>query len=479
MLSLDQKTKIRRAFKARTLKVKSLSPRGVVQWKPITQVHRANTAHEDILRVHTDKGSLVLTGNHRIYLDPTTKVEASTLTPRQAVQTVHGNLPLLRRVVSVETLPSREFMYDLTVRDNHNLYLPNSGIIVSNCPDRNYKFRPPTSEGTINKYNRVFSYIWTDEELIEYMERGVDYINLWPPETGYNTIDQMIQAKPAWRQMILQAAISHATMALAMNWVEEEFSVVGETELVVYLSDETPVEISIEDLYELHNTEVSESRLTLSSELQQKLKDEIQNKTLRVQSVNPSTGDVRLSQVSDVMKHTTPDKAIHKITDEEGRQVSCTGDHSLFKYERDGSFSEVPASSLKAGDLTVVHDPKSPVIRGSLVTSNVETISRPFTYDLSVPGDENFILSNGILAHNSYSIGGVSLDIDKSSKYSSLQSTAEAQLDKMLEAKTRTTKIIRGLQQSRFGVGLRSRLGPNLGNGVQSPRNYIGIHGGI
>lgn len=172
-------------------------------------------------------------------------------------------------------------------------------LLRDNNPDRNYHFRPPTSEGTINQFNRVFAYIWTDEELIEYMERGVDYINLWPPETGYNTIDAMVQGKPAWRQMILMAAIAHATMALSLNWIADEFD---------------------------------------------------------------------------------------------------------------------------------------------------------------------------------YSIGGVSLSIEKSSKYEGIKNNAEGQLDKMLEAKTRTTKIIRGLQQSRYGLGVRSAFGPVTGNGILTPRKYLGLN---
>lgn len=171
-------------------------------------------------------------------------------------------------------------------------------LLRDNNPDRNYHFRPPTSEGTINKYNRVFSYIWEDSELVEYMERAVDFINMWPPETAWHSIDQMVKAKPAWRQMILMGSISHACMALALNWIADEFD---------------------------------------------------------------------------------------------------------------------------------------------------------------------------------YSIGGVSLSIERSSKYEGIKNNAEQQMDKMLEAKSRTVKIIRGLQQSRYGVGVRSAFGPVTGSGVLTPRKYLGL----
>ena len=72
-----------------------------------------------------------------------------------------------------------------------------------------------------------------------------------------------------------------------------------------------------------------------------------------------------------------------------------------------------------------------------------------------------------------YSIGGVSLSIEKSSKYESLKQNAEGQMDKATEAKQRTVKFIRGLQQPRFGMGVRSAFGPFVGKGILSPRNFV------
>lgn len=72
-----------------------------------------------------------------------------------------------------------------------------------------------------------------------------------------------------------------------------------------------------------------------------------------------------------------------------------------------------------------------------------------------------------------YSIGGISLSIERSSKYESLKQNAEGQLDKAAEAKSRTVKFIRGLQQPKFGFGVRSSFGPNVGRGVLSPRSFV------
>lgn len=164
-------------------------------------------------------------------------------------------------------------------------------------PDKFYHFRPPEAEGNIGAYNRVFGQIWEDAELYEYLERGLDWWNMQPPNTaGLSTIDRLVVEKPEWRTAVLWEAITHACFAMSMNWVADEFD---------------------------------------------------------------------------------------------------------------------------------------------------------------------------------YSIGGISLSIEKSSKYESLKQNAESQFDKAAEAKARTVKFMRGLQQPKYGIGIRSSFGPNVGKGVLSPRNFL------
>lgn len=83
------------------------------------------------------------------------------------------------------------------------------------------------------------------------------------------------------------------------------------------------------------------------------------------------------------------------------------------------------------------------------------------------------LMANWTADEFSYSIGGISLDLEKSSKYQSLKDSADQQVDKATEAKMQTVKYIRGLQQPRFGMGVRSAWGPHLGKGVLSPRNFV------
>jgi hypothetical protein len=170
-------------------------------------------------------------------------------------------------------------------------------LLRDNDPDKNYHFRPPQHEGAIGQFNRIFGRIWEDYELLEYLERGLDWWNTFPPATAsLGTLDSLCANFPHWKTAVLWAAITHATFAVSLNWAADEFD---------------------------------------------------------------------------------------------------------------------------------------------------------------------------------YSIGGVSLSIDKASKYESLKGNAEGQFDKATEAKARTVKYMRGLQQPKYGIGIRSAFGPHVGRGVLSPRNFI------
>lgn len=80
---------------------------------------------------------------------------------------------------------------------------------------------------------------------------------------------------------------------------------------------------------------------------------------------------------------------------------------------------------------------------------------------------------NWIADEFDYSIGGISLSIEKSSKYESMKANSEQKFDKAAETKARTTKYLIGLRQPRFGVGVRSAFGPHVGRGVLSPRRFV------
>ena len=79
---------------------------------------------------------------------------------------------------------------------------------------------------------------------------------------------------------------------------------------------------------------------------------------------------------------------------------------------------------------------------------------------------------NWILNEFDYSISGVSLSIEKSSKYESMKRNFYEEADKSQELVKRSIKIVLGLRQPRFSVGISSALGPFSKPGTQSRRNW-------
>jgi len=85
------------------------------------------------------------------------------------------------------------------------------------------------------------------------------------------------------------------------------------------------------------------------------------------------------------------------------------------------------------------------------------------------------LMINWIADEFSYSIGGVSLDIDKSSKYEAAGNNFKDLFESQLERAKATVKIIKGLQQPRFGIGIRSSFGPSAGRGQLTPQKFVGF----
>lgn len=87
----------------------------------------------------------------------------------------------------------------------------------------------------------------------------------------------------------------------------------------------------------------------------------------------------------------------------------------------------------------------------------------------------NALSLNWVADEFNYSIGGVSLDIEKSSKYQSIAGEAWSRFQDSLTQAKETVKVIRGLKQSRYGIGIRSSFGPSVGRGALTPRRFLGV----
>jgi hypothetical protein len=92
-------------------------------------------------------------------------------------------------------------------------------LLRDNNPDRNYKFVPPESERVIQNFTETFGFIWTDEELYEYLLLAVDAVNNYPPIEDYS----LPSAPTRLSALIVLKAASFALAALSINWIHDEF----------------------------------------------------------------------------------------------------------------------------------------------------------------------------------------------------------------------------------------------------------------
>lgn len=118
-------------------------------------------------------------------------------------------------------------------------------LLRDNNPDRNYRFRPPNTDKFLQSQTEVFGYIWTDEELYEYLLMAVDDLNAAPPITGVG----LCTMPDRWRTAVIIRAASFAAMAITMNWIADEFSVGGEEEVVLQLEGGQEVQVSLQDFH--------------------------------------------------------------------------------------------------------------------------------------------------------------------------------------------------------------------------------------
>lgn len=159
----------------------------------------------------------------------------------------------LVQVVQEFNIVAKDVKTDITSVDAEQLLIRRLRIILrDNNPDRNYRFRPPASEKFIQAQAQVFGYVWEDYELYEYLLMAVDYFNTAPPVTGIS----LINTPERWRAVVLLKAASLACGAVALNWIVDEYSLVGDEKIEV--KDEQGVchTVSMSELYTIVHGEL-------------------------------------------------------------------------------------------------------------------------------------------------------------------------------------------------------------------------------
>lgn len=393
------------------------------------------------------------------------------------------------QVVQRFAVVSNEIKTDVTQDTFEQVMMRRLRILLrDNNPDRNYRFRPPNTEKFLQAQTETMGYVFTDDELYETLLMSVDQLNMWPPVEGYT----LSNLPDRYRTCVLQAAAAHACRAVTLNWIADEFSIIGSENVVVRDGTQKEYTLSMESLFRATKAEYFDF---VEAQVREFLGEDgwsepyeatytgsgansiigkaFHNQTLSVRSVNPVTGDVSWQLVEDVCKHITPGKGIYKVGLTTGHSVTCTEDHSLFTMGKEpGTLQQAKASSLAPGD-SIAACRAMDFVQFDDVTSVEKVPDELCMYDLCVLGNENFVLASGVVAHNTYSISGVSLDIDKSSKYQGMADVFEQVFEKLIEPLKRSVKHIRGLQQPRYGIGISSALGPFSRVGTQSRSNYI------
>lgn len=218
MLNIETKNKIKDAFKNKQLFVKSSSEDKKVEWKLINDVLKHNIKDEKVYYVKTEsKKEIRVTGSHSLFVIENNKIKATkTKDLKDKLVIVENENVIEEKIVIKEITKYEQFMYDLSVENNHNFVISN-GILAHNS------YAPPKSECAVAGYTERHGYLWTDEELMEYLYIGVQQVNMLPKAPKFHSLESIYQDK-LWIPLLKSAAAIWALTAIATNWAEESFN---------------------------------------------------------------------------------------------------------------------------------------------------------------------------------------------------------------------------------------------------------------
>ncbi len=223
MIPPTDANRIRNAFHAGKLRIRSIAPDGRIEWRPIIRVGRTPLGSREMVEVTTEQGPGRLTADHKIYVSPTDRVPAADLKRGDTVLRIRDDRLDTQRVLWVKPSHRDQYVYNLTVPPHCNFAVGWLGGLA-NSPDKFYHFRPPEHEGRVGKFDRVFGQIWEDRELLLYLRAAIDDWTLVPPNTDQvRTIDEVWGRYPGWRAGIRWGAMIHALFAVMLNWIADEF----------------------------------------------------------------------------------------------------------------------------------------------------------------------------------------------------------------------------------------------------------------
>jgi len=264
MLNNDLKNKIKKAFLEKKLKIKSVDQNGNVSLKVITDILRHNTIDEEINKIILKNNqSVVITTGHGLYKlinNKPAECQVKNLNIGDHIIVLNNNNLKTSEIIDKIQHKSQKYMYDLSVQDNQNFFLK-SGILAHNS------FQPPRSEETIQGYTENYGYIWTDDELHNYILWSASDINAYPVITHYG-----IENWPDnWLGILLVRSGIYALRAIAINWIGEEFdySISGVSLSIDKSSKYQSMKENFESDYERTIEEIKKNGIVILRGLQQ------------------------------------------------------------------------------------------------------------------------------------------------------------------------------------------------------------------
>jgi len=235
------------AFLNQEISVQSVTKDKKIEWKSMTDIMKHDVKDKIQYKINLENNvSCIVTEDHSLFLDEgdvIKSIKTKEFKTGDDLIFIENKKVISKKVLTNLRVPSVKFMFDLSVQDNENFVLE-SGILAHNS------FRPPASEKFIQGQTQVFGFIWEDEELLEYLYMAVDDFNGRPPTTGIEFFN-LWGTERRWRTTIIMRAAAFACFAIAMNWIQDEFSVDGKEMITVKDSEGNDYSVTMEELYDI------------------------------------------------------------------------------------------------------------------------------------------------------------------------------------------------------------------------------------
>jgi hypothetical protein len=287
-------------------------------------------------------------------------------------------------------------------------------------PDRDYHFSAPSGEATIAGFTRTRGYRWPDESLYSHLVQAANYINLYPPDTGF-----VLENYPAvWQPLVLLQAMSYALWDLAILWMNEEFSYsLNGISLDIMRSDKYQSAASAMQDTVNQQIELAKKRIHITKGLAQNryifgrgaalgpwclhkdnkvfdldnkeqitIEEAFKRQIKKSYSMNLKTNELIENEVVQIWSNGVQE--LYKMTTVKHEEIS-TKTHKYFNEKNE----EIELQNLEIGDKIWVYDEAKTKLYLEEIT-NKEYYGNGDTYDMEMKEPFRNYIANNIVVHN-------------------------------------------------------------------------------